>query len=120
MPSAWREEAIDERTYLVELSGHVDFLDVKLLEHRLIDLSATGHTGIVLDLHDAGPIEEGFLVALLRINRRLGWRNGRLAVVDPVPDSGWLHPAGDDAGLDVVPTRDDALSLVGASRTARG
>jgi hypothetical protein len=56
---------------------------VRRLERHLRELILGGNRVIVVELPDGGKLDPSLAAALLRIQRSLSWRNGRLTVIAP-------------------------------------
>jgi hypothetical protein len=111
-------ESIDERTEVITIVDPSSSDDGQL-EHRIVDAIASGKKGLVVDLSQVPRLESGLLFILGRWNNRLGWRNGRMAVVWRRAGKG-LNGVSEldgllfDGLLDVFASREEALSDLGA------
>jgi hypothetical protein len=111
-------ESIDERREVITVvdpSGHDD----GQLEHRIVDAISSGKKGLVVDLSQIPKLETALLFTLGRWNNRLGWRNGRMAVVWRRAGTGAngvseLDGLLFEGVLDVFASREEALSELGA------
>lgn len=79
---------------------------------------ASGKSALVVDLSELEEIEPSLLIALVRAQRRLSWRNGRFAVVAGELALPLLARTGLDGALEAFPTLAAALASVGVAPDA--
>jgi hypothetical protein len=111
-------ESIDDRTEVITV---VDpgRSDNRQLERQIVESIASGKRGLVVDLSLISELEPRLLFTLGRWNDRLGWRNGRMAIVWRRASAGTNGVSEFDGFLfggflDVYSTREQALSELGA------
>ena len=75
------EEPLGVRTHLVALRGTIDVDVARELERRVRDLAMSGKRTIVVDLTALDELSPSLLGALIRAQRSLSWRNGRMPLV---------------------------------------
>ena len=75
------DEPLGSRSHVVTLRGAIDVDAARELERRLRDLVLEGKRTIIADLTDAEELTPSLLGALMRAQRSLDWRNGRLLLV---------------------------------------
>jgi hypothetical protein len=117
VPAA-RRQSVDRRTELVVVGrAHrpADYADV---EASVADSVASDKSAVVVDLSELEEIEPSLLMALVRAQRRLSWRNGRFAVVAGELAQSLLARTGLDGSLEPFSTRTAALVSVGVARDA--
>jgi anti-anti-sigma regulatory factor len=89
--SAWSlgavlaEREVDERTWLVSVRADAGLGAALALGRRLLGLHLAGYTTLVVDLRNAEDVTGAVLAVLLQSRRKLGRRDGRLAVVAESP-----------------------------------
>jgi hypothetical protein len=111
-------ESIDDRTEVITV---VDpgRSDNRQLERQIVESIASGKRGLVVDLSQIPELEPRLLFTLGRWNDRIGWRNGRMAIVWRRARAGTNGVSEFDGFLfggflDVYSTREQALSEFGA------
>ena len=72
------DEAAGSRSHVVSIRGEVDVAVARELERRVRDLALAGKSTIVADISEAEELTPSLLGALIRAQRSLSWRNGRL------------------------------------------
>ncbi len=102
--------SLDGRTQVVTLLAGATSHDTDL-EACISSGIAGGKTAIVVDLSAVDEVEPRVLAALMRGNRRLGWRSGRLSVVRPAGHNG-AQGILLNASFDVCASRQQAVSRV--------
>jgi len=80
---ALRDEAVDEHTHVVALSGEVDAVTAPHLGRRLLGLARQGKTDVVVDLSKVTFMDSTGLGVILNALRQLTSRQRRLVLVCP-------------------------------------
>lgn len=75
------DEPLGSRSHVVTLRGAIDVDAAREVERRLRDLALEGKRTIVADLSGAEELTPSLLGALIRAQRSLSWRHGRLLLV---------------------------------------
>jgi anti-sigma B factor antagonist len=113
---AVREESLGRGAHLIAVEGEVDVAAAPEIERRLNEAVEAGTAGVVIDLSGASEVDSPMLRVLIRGYRRLGWGNGRFAVVCSDPAICKVFEiTGLDEMLEVVASREEALAAVGAA-----
>ena len=83
MSRLWQivDEPLGVRTHLITLRGMIDVDVARELERRVRDLAMAGKRTIVVDLTALEEFTPSLLGALIRAQRSLSWRNGRMPLV---------------------------------------
>jgi anti-anti-sigma regulatory factor len=68
------------RSHRFTVRGTVEIDIARELEQRLRDVVLAGKTTVIVELSDAEELSSGLIGALIRTQRSLGWRNGRLLI----------------------------------------
>lgn len=79
------DQPIDSRSHVISIGGSSDVTVAPELERCVRDLMLSGKSTIVADLTQAEELTPSLLGALIRAQRSLSWRNGRLLLVSEVP-----------------------------------
>jgi hypothetical protein len=103
--------SLDHRTQVITLLAEATSPDTDL-EACIASAIARGKSGIVVDLSAVEEVEPRVVAALMRGNRRLGWRNGRLSLVGPTGDNGGGERNLLNTSFDVCASRQQAVSRV--------
>lgn len=75
------DEALGPRAHIVKVVGEVDLASSREVENALRDLILAGKTTVVVDISIATDLTPGLLGVLIRAQRSVSWRNGRLVLV---------------------------------------
>lgn len=86
-------------------ANEIDPQVVRQIEGRLRDLILRGSRVIEVELQDIGSLNPSLVAMLLRVQRRLTWRNGRLLVVASEETRRTLDRMGLAESLEVVDRR---------------
>jgi anti-anti-sigma regulatory factor len=86
-------------------ANEIDPQVVRQIEGRLRDLILRGNRVIEVELEDIGSLNPSLVAMLLRVQRRLTWRNGRLLVVASEETRRTLDRMGLAESLEVVDPR---------------
>jgi anti-anti-sigma regulatory factor len=78
---------------------------IRQIEGRLRDLILSGIRVIVVELPDGASLDASLAGMLLRVQRSVSWRNGRLIVVAPEEARKTLDFMGLTESLELVDTR---------------
>jgi anti-sigma B factor antagonist len=78
-----RDEAVDEHTHVVALSGEVDAVTAPQVARRLLRLFRDGKTDVVVDLSRVTFMDSTGIGVLLNALRQLTTLHGRLVLVCP-------------------------------------
>lgn len=106
----WHEISMAQRTTVVAIAGHLDYVDAVALKHRLVDLAAAGARELIVDLSHADTVDRAVLPALVVALRRLGAHRAHLAVVSADPAViAILETAGLQHLVRIAASLDDAL-----------
>lgn len=106
------EEQVDASTHVVAVTGEIDIFTAPEFKSVIADAIETGPDTVVVDLGGATFIDSSSLGVLISAHRRLTQRDGRLIVATDVPAvRKTFEITGLDAVLDVVASREEALSL---------
>jgi anti-sigma B factor antagonist len=107
------EEAVDDVTHVVAVSGDIDLYSAPDLRQALDDLIGAGKTRVLVDLSDASFIDSTTLGVLVGAIKRLRVRHGKLALA--CDDASILRVfaiTGLDEVIGVHPTRDAGLAAL--------
>jgi anti-sigma B factor antagonist len=109
------EEAVDERTHVIVVSGEIHVSTAPEFSRRLNDAIADGKLGVVLDLSGVEFIDSTGLSVLLNGLRRVTRSQGRMALVCANPTVLRLFEITKlDSTFDILPTRAEAIAYVQA------
>lgn len=72
------DEPLGPRSHRFTLSGTIDMEAARELERQLRDVVLGGTRTVIIDLSDLTALSSGLIGALIRTQRSLNWRNGRL------------------------------------------
>jgi anti-sigma B factor antagonist len=78
-----RDEAVDDRTHLVEPSGEIDALTAPQLGTKLLGLAEKGSTDLVVDLSEVTFMDSTGIAVLLNALRSLASRGRSMVLVCP-------------------------------------
>lgn len=110
------EEAVDERTHVICVSGEIHVSTAPEFSRRLNDAIAGGKTAVVLDLTKVEFIDSTGLSVLLNGLRRVTRAGGRMALVCTNPTVMRLFEITRlDSTFDISPTREAAVERVRAA-----
>jgi anti-anti-sigma factor len=74
------DKPLGPRSHRVTVRGTVEIDTARQLEQRLRDMVLGGKTTIIVDLSDVVELSSSLIGALIRTQRSLNWRNGRLLI----------------------------------------
>jgi anti-sigma B factor antagonist len=104
---------LDARTVVVTPSGSLDLASAPKLKWALFDLLDEGHGGFIVDLSRVSFIDSTALGVLIGFKRSLGSR-GQIVIAAPSPEVvTLLEVAGVTRALDLLPTVEAAITLLG-------
>ena len=104
------EEALDERTHVISVSGEIHVSTAPEFSRRLNEAIAGGKTAVVLDLTGVEFIDSTGLSVLLNGLRRVTRAGGRMALVCTNPTVMRLFEITRlDSTFDIATTREAAL-----------
>lgn len=107
------EEAVDERTHVICVSGEIHVSTAPEFSRRLNEAIADGKTAVVLDLTKVEFIDSTGLSVLLNGLRRVTRAGGRMALVCTNPTVMRLFEITRlDTTFDICPTREAAVERV--------
>jgi anti-sigma B factor antagonist len=107
------EDALDERTHVISVSGEIHVSTAPEFSRRLNEAIAGGKTAVVLDLGGVEFIDSTGLSVLLNGLRRVTRAGGRMALVCTNPTVMRLFEITRlDSTFDILTTREAALDRV--------
>jgi anti-sigma B factor antagonist len=107
------DEAIDEKTQVVDVSGEVDLYSAPDLKKHVIGAIEGGKTNIVVDLSKATFIDSTTLGVLVGARKRLRTHGGSLAIVCADSDQlGLFEMTGLDRVFSIHSDRPAALAAL--------
>jgi anti-anti-sigma factor len=68
------------RSHRFTISGTVEIDTARELEQRLRDVVLAGKSTVIVDLSDVAELGSSLIGVLIRTQRSLNWRNGRLLI----------------------------------------
>jgi anti-anti-sigma factor len=74
------DEPLGPRSHRFTICGAIDIDDARELEHRLRDVVLGGKRTIIVELSKVDDLGSSLVGVLIRIQRSLNWRNGRLLI----------------------------------------
>ena len=77
------DEAVDDTTHVVSLSGEIDALTAPRLGSRLFELADEGKRAVVVDLSEVTFMDSTGIGVLLNALSRFTTQNGKLVLVCP-------------------------------------
>ena len=111
-----QDEAVDDTTHVIELGGEVDLYTAPEFKERMVELIESGKKQIVVDLSKATFIDSTTLGVLVGGVKRLRTNDGQLSLICSDRNITKIFEiTGLDRVFTIYPTRDEALSKVGAS-----
>jgi anti-sigma B factor antagonist len=110
-----QEEALDERTHLITVTGEIHVSTAPEFSRRLNEAIESGKTQVVLDLSGVEFIDSTGLSVLLNGLRRVTRRGGRMALVCTNPTVLRLFVITRlDSTFKILGSREEALAAVQA------
>jgi anti-anti-sigma regulatory factor len=74
------DEPVGLRSHRFTILGTVDIDDARALEHRLRDVVLGGKRTVIVELSRVDDLSSSLVGVLIRTQRSLNWRNGRLLI----------------------------------------
>ena len=74
------DESLGRRSHRFTIRGTVEVDTARELEQRLRDVVLGGTSTVIVDLSDVAELGSSLVGVLIRIQRSLNWRNGRLLI----------------------------------------
>jgi anti-anti-sigma factor len=74
------DKPLGRRSHRFTIRGTVEIDTARELEQRLRDVVLDGKTTVIVDLSDVAELGSSLIGALIRAQRSLNWRNGRLLI----------------------------------------
>ena len=74
------DESLGRRSHRFTIRGTVELDTARELEQRLRDVVLGGKSTVIVDLSDVAELGSSLVGVLIRIQRSLNWRNGRLLI----------------------------------------
>jgi anti-anti-sigma regulatory factor len=74
------DEPVGLRSHRFTILGTVDIDDARELEHRLRDVVLGGKRTVIVELSRVDDLSSSLVGVLIRTQRSLNWRNGRLLI----------------------------------------
>jgi anti-sigma B factor antagonist len=74
------DEPLGPRSHGFTIRGTVDIDDARKLERRLRDVVLGGMRTVIVDLSDVDELSSSLVGVLIRTQRSLSWRGGRLLI----------------------------------------
>jgi anti-anti-sigma regulatory factor len=74
------DKPLGSRAHRFTIRGTVEIDTARELEKRLRDVVLDGKSTVIVDLSDVAELGSGLIGALIRTQRSLNWRNGRLLI----------------------------------------
>jgi anti-anti-sigma regulatory factor len=74
------DESLGTSSHLFTIRGTVELDTARQLEQRLRDVVLGGKRTVTVDLSDVAELSSSLVGALIRSQRSLNWRNGRLLI----------------------------------------
>jgi anti-sigma B factor antagonist len=112
------QRELDEHTSVISVEGELDLSTAPRLKWMLVDSLAAGRNQIVLDLSHTTFMDSTALGVLVGVRRRLDTHE-RLVIVCTSPEVLKIFEyAGMDGAFAILPTLDEALAHVQATRAS--
>jgi anti-sigma B factor antagonist len=116
MDFAVKTEKVDDVTYVISLAGEVDLYTAPEFKQELLNVIGEGAREVVVDFSDTTFIDSTTLGVLVGAVKRLRGNDGRLSLVCSDRNITKIFEiTGLDRVFTIYPTRDEALSVAGAS-----
>jgi phage terminase large subunit-like protein len=109
--AGWRSRRVGRLVDVVTAIGG-QASDWAELDACVAEAVAAGRRLVVVDLSGLQDVPTEVLGALVRAHRRLGWRNGNLAIVSPRGAPAARSVAALDGSLDLYETFDEVVGVV--------
>jgi anti-anti-sigma regulatory factor len=74
------DKPLGRRSHRFTIRGTVEIDTARELEQRLRDVVLDGKSTVIVDLSDVAELGSSLIGALIRAQRSLNWRNGRLLI----------------------------------------
>ena len=74
------DKPLGRRSHLFTIRGTVEVDTARELEQRLRDVVLSGKSRVIVDLSDLTELGSSLVGVLIRTQRSLNWRNGRLLI----------------------------------------
>jgi anti-anti-sigma regulatory factor len=74
------DKPLGRRSHRFSIRGTVEIDTARELEQRLRDVVLDGKSTVIVDLSDVAELGSSLIGALIRTQRSLNWRNGRLLI----------------------------------------
>jgi anti-anti-sigma regulatory factor len=74
------DKPLGDRAHRFTIRGTVEIDTARELERRLRDVVLDGKSTVIVDLSDVAELGSSLIGALIRTQRSLNWRNGRLLI----------------------------------------
>jgi anti-anti-sigma regulatory factor len=74
------DKPLGRRSHRFSIRGTVEIDTARELEQRLRDVVLDGKSTVIVDLSDVAELGSSLIGALIRAQRSLNWRNGRLLI----------------------------------------
>lgn len=74
------DKPLGRRSHRFTIRGTVDIDTARELEQRLRDVVLGGKSTVIVDLSDVAELGSSLVGVLIRTQRSLNWRNGRLLI----------------------------------------
>jgi anti-anti-sigma factor len=74
------DESLGRRSHRFTIRGTVEIDTARELEQRLRDVVLGGKSTVIVDLSELAELGSSLVGVLIRIQRSLNWRNGRLLI----------------------------------------
>jgi anti-anti-sigma regulatory factor len=74
------DKPLGRRSHRFTIRGTVEIDTARELEQRLRDVVLDGKSTVIVDLSDVAELGSSLIGALIRTQRSLNWRNGRLLI----------------------------------------
>ena len=74
------DKSLGRRSHRFTIRGTIDIDNARELEQRLRDVVLSGKSTVIVDLSDVAEAGSSLIGVLIRTQRSLNWRNGRLLI----------------------------------------
>jgi anti-anti-sigma factor len=74
------DRSLGPRSHRFTIRGRLEIDSARELEQRLRDVVLEGKSTIIVDLSNLGELDSSLVGVLIRTQRSLNWRNGRLLI----------------------------------------